>query len=63
VSRKLHRLTGELRKQVLKNLQGLGLSRRAAEESLGADPRDLSINLKKLLQCSESDAFQEKAAR
>jgi len=38
------------------------MSRRAAEEALGADPRDLDINLKKLLQSSQSDAFQEKAA-
>jgi RNA polymerase sigma-70 factor (ECF subfamily) len=64
VSRKLRRATGELRKQVLKNLERLGLSRRAAEEALGADPRDLDLdmNLRKLLQSSQSDAFQEKAA-
>jgi RNA polymerase sigma-70 factor, ECF subfamily len=62
VSRKLRRATGELRKQVLKNLEGLGLSRRAAEEALAADPRDLDLNLRKLLQSSQSDAFQEKAA-
>jgi RNA polymerase sigma-70 factor (ECF subfamily) len=63
VSRKLRRVTGDLRKQVLKNLQASGLSRRAAEEALGADPRDLDLNLKKLLQNPHSDAFQEKAAR
>jgi RNA polymerase sigma-70 factor (ECF subfamily) len=63
VSRKLRRVTGDLRKQVLKNLQGFGLSRRAAEEALGADPRDLDLNLKKLLQNPPSDTFQEKAAR
>jgi RNA polymerase sigma-70 factor (ECF subfamily) len=50
-----------LRKRILKNLQGFGLSRRAAEETLGTDPRDLDVNLKKLLQYSQSDAFQEKA--
>ena len=63
VSRKLKRVCEDLRKQVLKNLQGAGLSRRAADEALGADPRDLDVNLKKLLQYSQSDTFQEKAAR
>ena len=63
VSRKLRRLIDDLRKQVLKNLQHTGLSRRAAEEALGADPRDLDFNLKNLLQSSQSDTFQEKAAR
>ena len=62
VSRKLRRIVDDLRKQILKTLQSFGLSRRAAEEALGADPRDLDINLKKLLQSSQSDAFQEKAA-
>jgi RNA polymerase sigma-70 factor (ECF subfamily) len=62
VSRKLHRLTVDLRKQILRNLQALGLSKPAAQESLGADPRDLNLNLKKLLQIYSSDTFQEKAA-
>ena len=61
VSRRLKRVCEEIRKQILKSLQGFGLSRRAAEEALGADPRDLEVNLKKLLQYSQSDAFQEKA--
>ena len=62
VSRKLHRLTGDLRKQIVRNLQALGLSKPAAQEALGADPRDLNLNLKKILQNSSLDAFQEKAA-
>jgi RNA polymerase sigma-70 factor (ECF subfamily) len=62
VSRKLKRATEGTRKQVLKNLQRRGLSRRAAEEALGADPRDLDVNLKKLLQNSQLEAFQEQAA-
>ena len=62
VSRKLHRLTSGLRKQVVRNLQMLGLSKPAAQEALGADPRDLNLNLKKILQYSSLDAFQEKAA-
>ncbi len=62
ISRRLRRVTEGLKKQVLRNLEVAGLSRRAAEEALGADPRDLDLNLKKLLQYSQSEAFQEKAA-
>jgi RNA polymerase sigma-70 factor (ECF subfamily) len=62
VSRKLKRATEDTRKQVLRNLQHYGLSRRAAEEALGADPRDLDVNLKKLLQNSQTEAFKERAA-
>jgi len=57
ISRKLKRLTEKLHKDLLKNLQAGGLSRRAAEEALGTDPRDLSINLRNLLQTSESPPF------
>ena len=63
VSRKLRRAVEEMRKQVLRNLRQAGLSRRAAEEALGADPRDLDLNWKKLLQYSQANAFQEKAER
>ncbi len=62
VSRKLHRAVDALRKQVLRNIERSGLSRRAAKEALGADPRDLDINLKKLLQNPPPETFQEKAA-
>jgi RNA polymerase sigma-70 factor (ECF subfamily) len=61
VSRKLHRITGELRKRIVRNLQSQGLSKPAAQEALGADPRDLDLNLKKILQFSLPDAFTEKA--
>jgi len=61
VSRKLKRATESTRKQVVRNLERVGLSRRAAEEALGADPRDLEVNLKKLLQCSQTEAFKEQA--
>jgi RNA polymerase sigma-70 factor (ECF subfamily) len=61
VSRKLRRATEGTRKQVLRNLQRDGLSRRAAEEALGADPRDVEVNLKKLLQNSQTEAFKEQA--
>jgi RNA polymerase sigma-70 factor (ECF subfamily) len=62
VSRKLKRATEDTRKQVLRNLERSGLSRRAAVEALGADPRDLNVNLKKLLQNSQTEAFKEQAA-
>ncbi len=59
VSRKLRRAIQAIRKQVLRNLQSGGLTRRAAEEALDADPRDLDMNLKKLLQKSQTETFQE----
>jgi RNA polymerase sigma-70 factor (ECF subfamily) len=62
VSRKLKRLTTDLQKQLLRNLQVDGLSRRAAEEALGADPRDLEINLRALLQTSQTQPFSDKAS-
>jgi RNA polymerase sigma-70 factor (ECF subfamily) len=62
VSRKLRRATEDTRKRVLRNLQRGGLSRREAEEAMGADPRDVEVNLKKLLQYSQTEAFKEQAA-
>jgi RNA polymerase sigma-70 factor, ECF subfamily len=61
VSRRLRRAIEGTKKQVLRNLQRGGLSRRAAEEALGADPRDVEVNLKKLLQNSQTEAFKEQA--
>ena len=62
VSRKLQRALVAIRKQILNKLEDAGLSRRAAEEALGADPRDLDLNLKKLLQNSQTHAFPEQIA-
>jgi len=62
VSRKLKRATELVRKLILKHLQNTGLSRRAAEEALGVDPRDLDVNLKTLLQTLTSPSFPEEAA-
>jgi RNA polymerase sigma-70 factor (ECF subfamily) len=62
VSRKLHRAIDGVRKQVLRNLENSGLSRRAAQEALGADPRDLDLQLKNLLQNPPTETFQEKVA-
>jgi RNA polymerase sigma-70 factor (ECF subfamily) len=50
VSRKLKRATHRLRKELLRALEARGLSRRATQEALGTDPRDVDINLRKLLQ-------------
>ena len=57
VSRRLQRLTARLHKNLLKNLQVSGMSKAAAEEALGTDPRDLDLNLRTLLQTSQEAAF------
>jgi RNA polymerase sigma-70 factor, ECF subfamily len=62
ISRRVRRLTKSLHKQLLKHLQSRGLSRRAAQEALGTDPRDLNINLRNLLQSSRSSPFSDQAA-
>jgi RNA polymerase sigma-70 factor (ECF subfamily) len=59
ISRKLKRATERLRKEVLRTLSARGLSRRAAEEALGTDPRDVDINLRKLLQKSEGEPISD----
>jgi RNA polymerase sigma-70 factor (ECF subfamily) len=63
ISRRLKRLLAGLRKQLLSNLQFGGLSKRAAEEALGADPRDIEINLRALLQSSQTKPFFDQTAR
>jgi RNA polymerase sigma-70 factor (ECF subfamily) len=60
VSRKLKRVTDRMRKQLRKTLERGGLSRRAAEEAMGADPRDLDLNVRKLLQIPGASAFLSK---
>jgi len=60
VSRKLKRATEHLRKHLLRTLRARGLSRRGAEEALGTDPRDVDVNLRKLLQKSEGDTIPDK---
>jgi RNA polymerase sigma-70 factor, ECF subfamily len=62
ISRKLKRVTEDVRKKLLKTLEKRGMSRRAAEEALGVDPGDLDVNLRKLLQTSEGSAFKGKEA-
>jgi RNA polymerase sigma-70 factor, ECF subfamily len=62
VSRRMQRLTARLREKLLSRLQSNGMSRAAAEEAMGIDPRDLDVNLRGLLQASRSEAFSGKGA-
>jgi RNA polymerase sigma-70 factor (ECF subfamily) len=59
ISRRLRRATDAVRKQLIRNLEANGMTRRAAEEALGTDPRDLDLkmDLRKLLQSSELEPF------
>lgn len=59
VSRRISKLTGNVHKQLLKRLEARGMSRRAAQEALSTDPRDLSMNLRNLLQSSQHSAFSD----
>jgi RNA polymerase sigma-70 factor (ECF subfamily) len=63
ISRKLKRATERLRRQLLRTLTARGLSRRAAEEALGTDPRDVDINLRKLLQKSAGDPISDQEGK
>jgi RNA polymerase sigma-70 factor (ECF subfamily) len=61
VSRRLKRATEAMRKRLVRSLEQKGMSRRAAEEALGTDPRDLDLHmdLRKLLQYSQRETFLE----
>lgn len=61
ISRRLRRTTDSVRKQLLHNLERSGMSRKAAEEALGTDPRDvdLKMDVKKLLQSPEVEPFSK----
>lgn len=63
VSRRLKKLTQEVRKRLLQDLQTGGMSRRAAEEMLGTDPRDLDVNLRNLLQSSPPPTFSQETGK
>lgn len=62
ISRRLKRLATTLHKQLIDQLWSGGLSKAAAEEALGADPRDIEINLRKLLQTSQTSTFSHQTA-
>jgi RNA polymerase sigma-70 factor (ECF subfamily) len=60
ISRRLKRLAENLHQQLLDHLVSDGMSNAAAKEALGADPRDIEINLRALLQTSQTSAFSDK---
>jgi RNA polymerase sigma-70 factor (ECF subfamily) len=62
VSRRLKRVVADLRKQLVHDLLSGGLSKRAAEEALGTDPRDIELNMRALLQTSQTSPFSAKTA-
>lgn len=59
ISRRLDRLTQKLRKSLLAELQKAGLNRRAAQEGLETDVRDLEVNVRKLLQAAQQSSFHK----
>ena len=59
ISRRLKRLVADVRKDLIGNMRSGGMSKRAAEEALGVDVRDLEINLRTLLQSSQIAAFHK----
>ena len=63
ISRRLRRTTDAVRKKLLRNLEKSGMSRKASEEALGTDPRDLDLKMdfRKLLQSSEPEPIQDQA--
>jgi RNA polymerase sigma-70 factor (ECF subfamily) len=63
VSRRVRKLTDRLHKQLVRKLEARGMSRRAAQEALGTDPRDLSVNLRNVLQTSQSSAFSDQEVK
>jgi RNA polymerase sigma-70 factor, ECF subfamily len=62
VSRRLKRLVADLHERLMQNLQAGGLSKRAAQEALGIDPRDIELNLRGVLQTSQTPPFSGIAA-
>lgn len=64
ISRKVEKLTKGLRKQILKALIRMGMSRRQAEESLAVDARDLRLDIRtSLAQDSADIAFSNRQAK
>ena len=64
ISRKLEKLTSQLRKHVLETLVKSGMSRRQAEEALSADVRDLQVNIRaRLAQDAAAVPFSNKEGR
>ena len=62
ISRKLDKLTRNLRKQILAGLVRRGMKRRQAEEALEVDVRDLQLDIRRKLQETAPSAFSGKKA-
>jgi RNA polymerase sigma-70 factor (ECF subfamily) len=62
MSRRVKRLTDGLRRRLVDELVAGGLAKAAATEALAADPRDIEINLRVLLQSSQTSTFSSKEA-
>jgi RNA polymerase sigma-70 factor, ECF subfamily len=64
ISRKVEKLTKNLRKQIVKALIRMGMSRRQADEALAADTRDLRLDIRaSLAQDSAKVAFSNREAK
>ena len=63
ISRKLKRLTNSVRKQLLCELERGGMKKAAAQEALGTDPRDLNLNLRKILQTATDSPFSDQSGQ
>lgn len=63
ISRRIRRLTEEVHRRLLQQLEAEGMSRRAAVEALGTDPRDLTVNLRNLLQTSHTPPFHQQTGQ
>jgi RNA polymerase sigma-70 factor, ECF subfamily len=61
VSRRLKRLARNLHAQLLKHLEACGMSQRAAEEALGADPREIDLNLPECIGTKPSNGTNRRA--
>jgi RNA polymerase sigma-70 factor (ECF subfamily) len=61
VSRRIKRLTAHVRKRLLENLESGGMRKGDAERALGTDPRDIEINVRALLQSSQTSSFSDQA--
>lgn len=63
ISRKIERISAQVRASILKHLEKQGLSRRQAEEALEADVRDLDIDVRGNLAQSPARDLQADAKR
>jgi len=61
ISRRLDRVTSALRKRIISDLRHRGMSRRAADEALDTDVRDLAVDVRaRLAQDPATETFHER---